>query len=85
MQVLGCLGSANYWLSLPLLAVVGSIGVLQIVAPSTTRRWSRRQLPNAAVRLIGVATLVAAIAMASVAVHEARTDPDCRMESSTSP
>lgn len=82
MILVGCLGTANYWTTLPFLLVIAALACLVLVSPHTARRLPGRDYSDGWTRVFGLAILTVAIVMGSLAIHEARTDPDCMAESS---
>ena len=72
--MLGCLGTANYWLTLPLLAIVASAAVLALAMPD--RMPFPRPGPRWIGQVIAVLVLVVVAVFAVNAIDEARTDPD---------
>ena len=81
-MTVGCLGSANSWFTLPLLTVIGALGILALVSPKTANRLPGVHRSPALTRLGGAVTIGIAVVMGSLALHEARTDPACRLETS---
>lgn len=79
-MIVSCLGTANFFITLPIFAVVASLGVSFVVRPNwPARRFNQRPLPVWASRLFGVGIVLMAVTMSVLAIHEARTDPDCYM------
>lgn len=74
-QVIACLGLANYWFTLPLLAVVACMSVAAFLFP--TRVPKGPPGPAWVHRVVAFCMLCVTAGFALGAIHEARSNPDC--------
>ncbi len=72
--VLGCLGTANYWTTIPFLLVMAAFSVFGIVSPGRVTRGKVRAWQY---RLLCGCLLVFSLVGVASAVREARERPNC--------
>lgn len=73
--MIACLGSWNYWTTLPFMTVFAVVAALGVVFPQWLRFWP---VPMWARRAIAAVLLVGVVAVAiPSALREARNNPDC--------
>jgi hypothetical protein len=81
--VIACLGRANYWLTLPLLAVVACLSVAAFLFPM--RGPDALPVPAWLGRVFAMCILGVTVGFALLALDEARNDPDCSHVQETAP
>lgn len=71
-----CLGTANYYTTIPFLLVLGAVGLLMLVRPGQFRR-AGEQAEGWSARLVPLVIVAFASWGIPSAVREARERPDC--------
>lgn len=82
-QVIACLERANYWFTLPLLAVVACLSVATFLFP--TRGPKVPPGPAWVHRVVAFCMLGVTVGFALGAINEARNNPDCNNVEETAP
>lgn len=81
---LGCLGTANYFTTIPLFLLMAGLGISFVYSPDwPARRMNQAKQPLWYIRSGGVLIVIVALVLSAMAVHEARSDPHCRFQSGT--
>lgn len=78
-----CLGRANYWITLPILAVVGCLSLAAFLFP--TRVPKGPPGPAWVGRLVAFCMLGVTVGFALGAINEARNNPNCNNVEETAP
>ena len=88
-MTLACLGTQNYFFTIPLALIFGGFGVFAVLWPERARQKSNKgdlvtsNSPLWWVRLVGMVVLALALAGIGAAYHEARTNPNCMANQSS--